>query len=225
MPTNQATSHNVVFVLGGPGSGKGTMCELAKILLGWTHLSTGELLRAAMASGGPTAATISELLAAGQLVPNEITVKLLIEAMDATFKKTGNRDFLLDGFPRSMDNMEGWYEQFGPDTELPTMLYLDCSYEILEQRILGRAKYTGRSDDNRESIQLRFKTFEAQTLPVVKLFRDKGKCITIDASQSRELAYQAMARELATLTDRECDEQPTNERAEMLLGRKPFPNE
>lgn len=71
------TKRNVVFVLGGPGAGKGTMCELAEKQLGWTHLSAGDLLRAEKASGSPDADLINEYITEGKIVPVEITVKLL----------------------------------------------------------------------------------------------------------------------------------------------------
>lgn len=73
---------NVVFVLGGPGAGKGTMCELAEQQLGWTHLSAGDLLRAERQRGGDNAALIEEYIIAGKVVPVEITVKLLQNAMN-----------------------------------------------------------------------------------------------------------------------------------------------
>lgn len=76
-PRQPCPRPNVVFVLGGPGAGKGTMCELAESQLGWTHLSMGDLLRAELGAGGPTVATIAEFVAAGKLVPNAITVALL----------------------------------------------------------------------------------------------------------------------------------------------------
>ena len=76
-PRQPCPPPNVVFVIGGPGSGKGTMCELAESQLGWTHLSIGDLLRAEQEAGGPAAATIEALLKDGQLVPNEITLTLL----------------------------------------------------------------------------------------------------------------------------------------------------
>lgn len=117
---------NVVFILGGPGAGKGTMCELAKDQLGWTHLSTGDLLRDERKRGGPTAATIEKFITAGQLVPNEITVKLLKDAMENVMRIEGKLNFLLDGFPRSLNNMEGWYEIYGKDCVLPRMLYFEC---------------------------------------------------------------------------------------------------
>jgi len=73
---------NVVFVLGGPGAGKGTMCELAESQLGWTHLSAGDLLRAERKAGGPNAALIEEYISEGKIVPYEITVTLLKNAME-----------------------------------------------------------------------------------------------------------------------------------------------
>lgn len=107
-PRQPAPKPNVVFILGGPGAGKGTMCELATHQLGWTHLSTGDLLRAERKNGGPKAETIEKYITAGQLVPNEITVELLKNAMESVIRLQGKKNFLLDGFPRSLNNMEGW---------------------------------------------------------------------------------------------------------------------
>ncbi len=214
---------NVVFVLGGPGAGKGTMCELAESQLGWTHLSTGELIRAKQAKGGPTAKVIDDLLADGKLVPNEIVVTLLQDAMETITRTTGKNNFLLDGFPRSLNNLEGWYEVFGRETDLPKMLYFECPYEVLEQRILGRAKYTGRSDDNLESIKLRFDTFKAETLPTVELFRGMNKCVDVDTSLQRQAVYDLVAHQLSQFTDKELSARPLTERAEILLGLRPFP--
>ena len=214
---------NVVFVLGGPGTGKGTMCELAESQLGWTHLSTGELLRAERQSAGPNATTIEEFITAGKLVPNEITVTLLKDAMEKVTRTTGKNNFILDGFPRSLTNLEGWHEIFGRETELPKMLYFDCPYDVLEKRILGRAKYTGRSDDNIESVKLRFDTFKAETLPTVELFRSKNRCVEIDTSQDRQTVYSLVTENLAEHTDSELAAKPLTERAELLLGLRAYP--
>ncbi len=214
---------NVVFVIGGPGSGKGTMCELAELQLGWTHLSTGDLLRTERQSGGPTAQAIEEVLAAGKLVPTGIVMTLLKNAMEKITRTTGKINFLLDGFPRSLSNLEGWYEAFGPDAELPKMLYFECPYEVLEQRIMGRAKYTGRSDDNAESLKQRFDTFKAETLPTVEHFKSKNKCTEIDTSLERPEVYKLVRENLSEFTNESLAAQPLSERAEMLLGLRPFP--
>ncbi len=209
---------NVVFVLGGPGAGKGTMCELAETQLGWTHLSTGNLLREEREKGGATTATIAEFIAAGKLVPNEIVVTLLKNAMETVTRTTGKNNFLLDGFPRSLNNLDGWYEIFGRDAELPKMLYFECPYEVLEQRILGRAKFSGRTDDNVESMKLRFDTFKEETLPTVELFTSKNKCTNIDTSQDRETVYATVKDHLEEYTDARFVDKPLTERSEQLLG-------
>lgn len=216
---------NVVFVLGGPGAGKGTMCELAECQLGWTHLSTGILLRAAREQGGPAAEEIDAYMTAGKLVPNEIVVPLLKEAMERVIRTTGKVNFLLDGFPRSMSNLDVWYEVFGRETELPKMLYLECPYHVLEERILSRASYSGRNDDNVESVKMRFNTFKQETLPTVEFFKSKGRCVEVDTSQSRQAVYDEVVENLAEYTDPALLDQPLTERSQILLGLRPYPKE
>jgi adenylate kinase family enzyme len=201
------------------------MCELAESQLGWTHLSTGDLLRAERTAGGSTAATIEEFIAAGKLVPNNIVVTLLKNAMETVTRTTGRNNFLVDGFPRSLTNLEGWYEIFGRETTLPRMLYFECPFDVLEKRILGRSKYTGRSDDNVESLKQRFDTFKAETLPTVEFFKSKDKCVEIDTSQARQAVYNLVTSNLAGYTDSRFAAQPLTERAEILLGLRPYPQE
>jgi len=222
-PRQPCPTPNVVFVIGGPGSGKGTMCEVAKAQLGWHHLSTGDLLRAELESGGPAAATIDQFITDGELVPNEIVVELMRAEMEYLTRTTGKNNFLLDGFPRSLNNMEGWYEIFGRNSPLPAMLYFECPYEELEKRILGRAKYSGRSDDNVESMKLRFDTFKAETLPTVEFFKSKNKCVEIDTSPDRPSVYAKVVSQLAEFTDKSLADQPLTEKSEMLLGLRPYP--
>ena len=103
------------------------------------------------------------------------------------------------------------------------MLFFECPYEVLEKRILGRAKYTGRNDDNIESIKLRFDTFKAETLPTVELFKSKNKCVEVDTSLDRQAVYALVEKNLGQHTDKTLAAQPLTERAEMLLGLRPFP--
>lgn len=224
-PREPCPEPNVVFVLGGPGAGKGTMCELAQMQLGWTHLSTGDLLRAEQQAGGPTMEIIKAYIAEGKLVPNEIVVRLLKDAMERTIRTTGKRNFLIDGFPRSLSNLEAWYEVFGREGELPTMLYFECPFEVLEQRILGRARYSGRADDNVEAMKRRFDTFKSETLPTVELFKSKSKCVEMDTSQDREAVYDLLRVQLEPFTEQYYLDQPLSEHAEILLGLRPYPKD
>lgn len=84
--TDPRLSPNVVFVLGGPGAGKGTMCELAANQLGWSHLSAGDLLRAERKAGGENATLINEYIEAGKIVPVTITVGLIKKAMEVSLQ-------------------------------------------------------------------------------------------------------------------------------------------
>jgi len=214
---------NVVFILGGPGSGKGTMCELAQIQLGWVHLSAGDLLRAQRKKGGETANIIEEFIKDGKLVPYKIIVNLLKSAMELSTRMTGQNNFLVDGFPRSINNLEGWSEVMGSEIDLPKMMYFECPYGVLEKRIMGRAKYSGRSDDNLESIKLRFDTFKEETLPTVEHFKIKTKCIEVDASLERLAVYEILKSNLTEHTDEAMAANPFTEKSEMLLGLRPYP--
>jgi len=145
--------------------------------------------------------------------------------MEKSIRKTGRKNFLVDGFPRSLANLEGWYEIFGQEVELPKMLYFVCRYAVLEKRILGRAKWSRRSDDNVESVRLRFDPFEAETLPTVELFKSKNKCVEIGTSRDRQSVYALVGSNLAEYTDKERAAQPLTEKAEIILGLRTYPKE
>lgn len=97
------------------------------------------------------------------------------------------------------------------------------SSPVLEQRILGRARFSGRADDNVEAMKLRFDTFKSETLPTVELFKGKGKCVEIDTSKDRETVYSLLREQLAAHTDPLLMAQPLSETAEVLLGLRPYP--
>ena len=224
-PRQPCPPPNVVFVLGGPGAGKGTMCELAEHQLGWVHLSVGELLRAEQEKDTPMAREIKQLLAGGNFAPDELVVALIRDSIEHITRTTGKTNFLLDGFPRCHGNVQEWKRVFGEQTELPKMLYFECPYDVLEKRIMGRSKYTGRNDDNLEALKQRFESFNKLTLPTVELFREMGKCAQIDTGRDRQEVYRDVADQLSEWTEIEFAAQPLSERAEMLLGLRPFPKE
>jgi len=179
----------VVFVLGGPGAGKGTQCELIeKNFTEWTHLSAGDLLRAERKQGGPLGDQINAKIAAGQLVPAEITVGCLEKAMLEAYQQKGCTKFLIDGFPRNQDNVNVWEQQM-PLHSVDKILYFDCPEEVLVGRLLERGQTSGRNDDNLDVIRKRFHTFEKESLPIVEFYEAQGKVQRIASDQSVDQVY------------------------------------
>jgi adenylate kinase family enzyme len=110
----------------------------------------------------------------------------------------GKLNFLVDGFPRSIENWNGWQEIFGNEEKnMPIMLFFECPIEILEERIMKRAKYSGRSDDNVESLRKRFNTYKEETMPTVEIFKVAGKAIQVDTSNARPEVYKLVHEKLA----------------------------
>mmetsp|Transcript_19128 Transcript_19128/g.39283 ORF Transcript_19128/g.39283 Transcript_19128/m.39283 type:complete len:141 (+) Transcript_19128:207-629(+) len=124
----------VVFVLGAPGTGKGTQCQLLVDGLdsNWTHLSAGDLLRGARDKGtSELAKLIRSKMLEGAIVPSSITVRLLEEAMGEAYKKSSSTRFLIDGFPRSGENLEAWEDRMGDPHTVRFVLNFECPEEIL----------------------------------------------------------------------------------------------
>lgn len=175
--------HRVLFVLGGPGAGKGTQSDLIVDNYKCVHLSVGELLREARASeSNPHAELIEDCLVHGKIVPVEISLELLKNAMDEAYErpaadgsKYGTRIFLVDGFPRNFDNLSGWTDNMPQAASCMGALVYDCPQDVLEARIMSRAETSGRSDDNLTSARKRFRTFQMQTMPVVRALEEVEK--------------------------------------------------
>lgn len=160
----------VLFVLGGPGAGKGTQSALMVEHYPVSHFSVGELLRNVPA-GSQHKETIEAALVRGQIVPVEISLALLRAAMEEAAVTNKHGLFLVDGFPRNYDNLSGWCRVMKDVTALESVLVYQCPLPVLQERILKRAQDSGRADDNLESVQKRFRTFEGDTVPVVEMLR------------------------------------------------------
>ncbi|KAL1190880.1 putative UMP-CMP kinase 1 [Cardamine amara subsp. amara] len=174
----------VVFVLGGPGSGKGTQCANVVKHFRFTHFSAGDLLRAEIRSRSEFGAMIQSMIVEGRIVPSEITVKLLFKAME----ENGNDKFLIDGFPRNEENRIV-FENLAK-IEPAFVLFFDCPEEELERRIMNRNQ--GREDDNIETIKKRFKVFVESTLPIASYYESKGKLRKINAAKPSEEVFDAV---------------------------------
>ena len=175
----------MVFVLGGPGSGKGTNCIKIKEKFSYEHLSAGDLLRAERESGSEMAEMINTYIKEGKIVPAEVTVGLLRKAMEVS----GKEKFLVDGFPRDLQNLEAWDKTMNDISEVRFLLFLDCPNEVVVQRLLERGKTSGRNDDNIETIQKRLVTYENQTRPIIEHFRQLGKVREVNSNQAEEAVF------------------------------------
>lgn len=176
----------VVFVLGGPGAGKGTQCSNIVENYNYTHLSAGDLLRAERArEGSEFGQLIASYIKEGRIVPVEITINLLRKAMEETMgKDEAKYRFLIDGFPRNEDNLQGWNTVMEGKADIKFVLFFDCGEEVCINRCLERGKSSGRTDDNRESLEKRIQTYLQSTRPIIKLYEKEGKVRTVDASRS-----------------------------------------
>ncbi|CAN0900428.1 UMP-CMP kinase 3 [Linum grandiflorum] len=174
----------VVFVLGGPGSGKGTQCTNIVEHFGYTHLSAGDLLRAEIKSESENGTMIQNMIKEGKIVPSEVTIKLLEKAI----LDNGNDKFLIDGFPRNEENRAAF--EAVTKIEPQFVLFFDCPEEEMERRILSRNQ--GREDDNIETIRKRFKVFLESSLPVVEYYASKGKVKKVDAAKPVAEVFEAV---------------------------------
>lgn len=156
----------VVFVLGGPGSGKGTQCSKLVEQFGFVHFSAGDLLRAESESDSETGQMIRDMIREGQIVPGHITIGLLRKAI-FSHPNSESTTFLIDGFPREIKQALDFEREVTP---CQFVLFFDCPEQVLEERLLNRGLTSGRSDDNIESIRKRFNTYQKQTMPVIDYF-------------------------------------------------------
>lgn len=177
----------VVFVLGAPGSGKGTQCSMISKEYDYVHLSAGDLLREErQRPGSEYGEMIEEKIRNGEIVPVEVTCSLLHKAM----QKSGKERFLIDGFPRNQDNMDGWERVMSDKTKLLFVLFFECSREICTERCLRRgAAGSGRSDDNIESLKKRFNTYLNDTMPIINYYDKLGLVRRINAEEEPDQVF------------------------------------
>ncbi len=188
--SSDSSKFQVVFVLGGPGAGKGTQCALLSEKLGWAHLSAGDLLRAERKTGSDLAELINAKVSSGQIVPSTITVTLIKNAMEKIKADEGITKFLIDGFPRSEENVDVWEQQIDASkATVEFILFLDCPEDTMTGRLLERGKTSGRNDDNLEVIRKRFKTFQDLSMPIVEVYEKKGMVKHVVADRSVEDVY------------------------------------
>ncbi|KAH9001673.1 UMP-CMP kinase [Lactarius akahatsu] len=192
----------VIFVLGGTGAGKGTQCSLLVEKYNFSHLSTGDLLRAEQDRlDSQFGDLIRTHIREGEIVPMEVVVKLLENAMCAVLEsKTGEGwgdgkgRFLVDGFPRKMDQALKFEEDVCTSS---LVLFFTTNEETMLERLLERGKTSSRDDDNIESIKKRFATYKETTMPVIEHYEKSGKVAEVDSSPSVDEIHAVAAAAVA----------------------------
>uniref|UniRef100_A0AAX7TQ74 Adenylate kinase isoenzyme 1 n=1 Tax=Astatotilapia calliptera TaxID=8154 RepID=A0AAX7TQ74_ASTCA len=176
----------IIFVVGGPGSGKGTQCEKIVAKYGYTHLSSGDLLRAEVASGSERGKHLQAIMQKGELVPLDTVLDMIKEAMIA--KADVSKGFLIDGYPREVKQGEEFEKKIGKPCLL---LYVDAKAETMAKRLLKRGETSGRSDDNEETIKKRLDLYYKATEPVIAFYESRGivrkVCATAATAEKQHL--------------------------------------
>ncbi|KAG8075018.1 hypothetical protein GUJ93_ZPchr0006g45457 [Zizania palustris] len=176
----------IAFVLGGPGSGKGTQCARIASDFGFAHLSAGDLLRNEISSGSEKGELILDIIKEGRIVPSDITIDLIRKAMESTNAKK----VLIDGFPRCEENRIAFERIIGTEPDL--VIFFDCPEDEMVKRLLSRNQ--GRVDDNIETIKKRLKVFESLNIPVVDYYSSRGKVHKINAMGTPEEIFGAVCK-------------------------------
>ena len=173
-----------LIFLGPPGAGKGTQAARIETAYEIPQLSTGDMLRAAVAAGTEIGKLAKDIMARGDLVPDEVVVGIISERIQAPDCANG---FILDGFPRNVSqarSLDGVLVEKG--INLDAVIELAVDPEILIARILKRAQESAdgpRDDDTEEALQHRLRVYEEQTAPVADFYAEKGILRTLDGMQ------------------------------------------
>ena len=198
-----------LILVGAPGAGKGTLSVPLKEKLGIPTISTGDLLRDAIANQTEEGKQAKKLMDEGKLVPTEVVFEMLKKRLAEPDAKNG---YILDGFPRNLEQVK-LLESYA---DIDYVINIEVGLDVILNRLLGRrvcpeckyiyntawggdpihcakcgAEYITRSDDNEETISKRYKLFTEETAPIIDYYRKQGKVIDIKSSEANEVKQQA----------------------------------
>ena len=189
-----------VILFGPPGSGKGTQASFITRTLAVPHLSTGDVLRAAVAAGGALGREVRSVMIAGRLVPDELIVRVVEERLGEPDAREG---VVLDGFPRTVTQAKTLDTILGAaGRRVDLVVFLAVPMDTLVQRLLGRASDQGRSDDTADVIRERMAQYEENTADVLEHYRARGVFIAdVDGVGSVEQVRDRIHARLVAAAD------------------------
>ena len=186
-----------LVLLGAPGSGKGTQAVRLREHLQVPHISTGDLLRAAVKAGTELGRQARAVMESGGLVSDEIVLGMLEERLTAG--DTGN-GFVLDGYPRNLAQahaLDTLLARLGQPVDIAVQLDVDT--ELLIDRLAGRAEAEGRADDSPDAVRRRLGVYNEATAPVVDFYRNSGRLARVDGVGSMDEVFQRITATLAPM--------------------------
>ena len=188
-----------LVLLGAPGSGKGTQATRLREHLQVPHISTGDLLRGAVAAGTPLGLKAKAVMEAGNLVSDDIVLGMLEERLGKDDARAG---FVLDGYPRNLAQARA-LDQLLARLQQPVdiAVQLDVDTALLVERIAGRAALEGRADDTPESVRNRLNVYSEQTAPVVEFYRNAGKLACVHGVGSMDEVFTRIVEAINPTSD------------------------
>ena len=237
-----------IVLIGAPGGGKGTQAKLLVDKYGIPQISTGDLLREAVAAGTPLGMRAKTAMEAGQLVSDDIVLGMIRERLSQPDAQKG---FILDGFPRNIPQAESLDKLLADmGKPLQVSLLIDVAFDILMQRLTGRrtcsqcgaifnvftspprlegrcdkcgGELTQRADDNEATVGQRLKVYEAQTAPLIEYYRRHGILRTVQGIGEIDEIFTAIQRILDTLPTEEAPSEKVEKPALAEPGEQAAP--
>ncbi|MDB5473293.1 MAG: adenylate kinase [Devosia sp.] len=167
-----------LILLGPPGAGKGTQAKVLVEAFGIPQLSTGDILRSAIAARTPMGLAAKAVMDRGDLVSNDIVNGIVSDRLDEADCENG---FILDGFPRTIGQAEALDEMLSSKgMQLDAVVEMTADADVLVSRVVNRAKESNRPDDNPEVIRKRLDVYKKDTAPLVDYYRKQGLVRTVD---------------------------------------------
>jgi adenylate kinase len=213
----------IIVLMGAPGAGKGTQARLLQERLHLPQISTGDIFRALKNAHTPLAQEVRDIMERGQLVPDELTIRLVRER---TAQPDCQNGYILDGFPRTPAQAISLEKLAAEQGNSIVAIQIDVPRELLEKRMTGRrncpvcgeiyniyfkpprhdnvcdfhpeAELVHRADDNVETVKARLATYEKQTQPLVDYYKAAGLLRTVDGTGEPEAIYDDVLRQIST---------------------------